>query len=74
MIDEDRDGHKMMRNNIHGVDTVVKPCMEGVTGDRHYVFRKESPLAHNANKTQTWLGENLKVLPKNTEHLVSQLA
>ena len=35
--------------NIHRMDTVM---MEGVAGDRHYVFQQDSALAHDANKTQ----------------------
>ena len=35
--------------NIHRMDTVM---MEGVAGDRHYVFQQDGALAHDANKTQ----------------------
>ena len=35
--------------NIHWMDTVM---MEGVAGDRHYVFQQDGALAHDANKTQ----------------------
>ena len=35
--------------NIHLVDTVM---MEGVAGDRHYVFQQDGALAHDGNKTQ----------------------
>ena len=34
---------------IHRMDTVM---MEGVAGDRHYVFQQDGALAHDANKTQ----------------------
>ena len=34
--------------NIHRMDTVM---MEGVAGDRHYVFQQDGALAHDANKT-----------------------
>ena len=42
------------------MDTVVKPWMEGAAGDRHYAFQQDGAPAHNANKTQAWLEENLK--------------
>ena len=35
--------------NIHRMDTVM---MEGVAGDRHYVFQQDGALPHDANKTQ----------------------
>ena len=35
--------------NIHQMDTVM---MEGVAGNRHYVFQQDGALAHDANKTQ----------------------
>ena len=34
--------------NIRRMDTVM---MEGVAGDRHYVFQQDGALAHDANKT-----------------------
>ena len=34
--------------DIHRMDTVM---MEGVAGDRHYVFQQDGALAHDANKT-----------------------
>ena len=45
---------------IHVMDTVVKPWMEGAAGDRHYAFQQDVAPAHNANKMQAWLEENLK--------------
>ena len=45
---------------IHVMDTVVKSWMEGAAGDRHYAFQQDGAPAHNANKTQAWLEENLK--------------
>lgn len=60
MIDEDPS------KSIHVMDTVVKPWMEGIAGDRHYVFQQDGAPAHNANKTQAWLADNLKEFwPKN---------
>lgn len=51
---------------IHVMDTVVKPWMEGIAGDRHYVFQQDGAPAHTANKTQAWLADNLKEFwPKN---------
>ena len=51
---------------MHVMDTVVKPWMEGTAGDRHYVFQQDGAPAHNANKMQAWLEENLKeAWPKN---------
>ena len=35
--------------NIYRMDTVM---MEGVAGDRHYVFQQDGALAHDANRTQ----------------------
>ena len=52
---------------IHVMDTVVKPWMESVAGNRHYVFQQDGAPAHNANRTQAWLEENVKEFwPKNT--------
>ena len=34
---------------IHRMDTVM---MEGVAGDRHYVFQQDGALAHDVNMTQ----------------------
>ena len=51
---------------IHVMETVVNPWMEGAAGDRHYVFQQDGAPAHNANKMQAWLEENLKkAWPKN---------
>ena len=38
--------------NIHRMDTVM---MEGVAGDRYYVFQQDGALAHGANKTQAYV-------------------
>lgn len=45
---------------IHVMDTVVKPWIETIAGDRHYVFQQDGAPAHTANKTQAWLKKNLK--------------
>ena len=42
------------------MDTVVKPWMEGAAGDHDCAFQQDGAPARNANKTQTWLEENLK--------------
>ena len=51
---------------ISAMDSHVKPWIESIAGDRHYVFQQDGAPAHNANKTQQWLKENLKEFwPKN---------
>ena len=44
---------------INIMRTVVKPWMDQIAGDRHYVFQQDGAPAHTANKTQEWLAGNL---------------
>jgi hypothetical protein len=39
--------------------TVVKPWMDQIAGNRHYVFQQDGAPAHNSKKTQDLLRENL---------------
>ena len=49
-------GLRVAANNyIKVLETVVKPWMVGVAGERPYVFQKDSAPAHMARTTQAWL-------------------
>lgn len=45
---------------IYVMGTAVKPWMEAIAGNRHYIFQLHGSPAHNVNKQQTGLEENLK--------------
>ena len=37
------------------LETVVKPWMGSIAGERHYIFQQDGVPAHNAKMTQDWL-------------------
>ena len=41
------------------LETVVKPWMDSVAGERHYVFQQDGAPAHSAKMTQDWLRARL---------------
>ena len=50
------EGLRVAANNyINVLETVVKPWMVGVAGERPYVFQQDSAPTHMARTTQAWL-------------------
>ncbi len=41
------------------IKIVVKPWMDQIAGNCHYIFQQDGAPAHNSKKTQDWLKENL---------------
>jgi hypothetical protein len=41
------------------IKTVVKPWMDQIAGNRHYIFQQDGAPVHNSKKMQDWLKENL---------------
>jgi hypothetical protein len=44
---------------LNVMETVVKPWMDQIAGNRHYIFQQDGAPAHNSKKTQNWLKKNL---------------
>ena len=44
---------------IEVIETVVKPWMDSIAGERHYVFQQDGAPAHSAKTTQDWLRARL---------------
>ena len=49
-----------MEEYIKVLRDVVKPWMDSVAGDRHYIFQQDGAPAHNGGRTQDWCKENLR--------------
>ena len=47
-----------MEELIKVLRDVVKPWMDRVAGDRHYIFQQDGAPAHNGGRTQDWCKEN----------------
>ncbi|EFN86088.1 Transposable element Tcb2 transposase, partial [Harpegnathos saltator] len=43
---------------IEVLETVVKPWIDSVRGDRPYIFQQDSAPSHKAMMTQDWMTEN----------------